>query len=144
MEKSKLHTTKRMKVIGTETYINQASGEIEEMQVIQFTDRDFNFHKIWLQYFINSIELIGNQKLKVAFYVIDNLDEHNRFIGTLRKVADQLNISLDTVRKTMTALQEADFLRKIQAGVYQVNPDIIFKGSQKDRLNVLTVYQKEG
>lgn len=144
MEKSKLHTTKRMKVIGTETYINQASGEIEEMQVIQFTDRDFNFHKIWLQYFINSIKLIGNQKLKVAFYVIDNLDEHNRFIGTLRKVADQLNISLDTVRKTMTALQEADFLRKVQAGVYQVNPDIIFKGSQKDRLNVLTVYQKEG
>lgn len=144
MEKSKLHTTKRMKVVGTETYINQASGEIEEMQVVKFVDRDFNFHKIWLEHLIRSIELIGNQKLKVAFHIIDNLDRDNRFISTYRKIADSTGVSIDTVKLTIKALIESDFLKKIQVGVYQVNPDIIFKGSQKDRLNVLTVYQKEG
>ena len=144
MEKNKLHTTKRMKIVGVKSFVDQATNEIEEMQVVEFIDRDFNFHKIWLEHLIRSIELIGNQKLKVAFHIIDNLDRDNRFISTYPKIADSVGVSIDTVKKTIKALIESDFLKKIQVGVYQVNPDIIFKGSQKDRLNVLTVYQKEG
>ena len=41
-------TRKKVKVIGTETYIKQDTGEIAEMQVVKIEERDANFHKLWL------------------------------------------------------------------------------------------------
>ena len=42
----------------------------------------------------------------------------------------------------MKTLMDSNFLTQIQSGVYQVNPDIIFKGGKTDRLNVLIQYNK--
>ena len=36
-------TRKKVKVVGTETYINQKTGELQEMQVIDIEERDANF-----------------------------------------------------------------------------------------------------
>ena len=55
-------TRKKVKVVGTETYINQKTGELQEMQVIDIEERDANFHKLWLGHILQSIDLIGNQK----------------------------------------------------------------------------------
>ncbi|WP_281042439.1 replication/maintenance protein RepL [Selenomonas infelix] len=41
-------TRKKVKVVGTETYIKQDTGELREMQVIDIEERDANFHKLWL------------------------------------------------------------------------------------------------
>ena len=57
----------KVKVIGTETYIKQDTGEIAEMQVVKIEERDANFHKLWLGHILQSIDLIGNQKTKLAF-----------------------------------------------------------------------------
>ena len=54
--------TQKVKVIGTETYIKQDTGELKEMQVIDIEERDANFHKLWLGHILQSIDLIGNQK----------------------------------------------------------------------------------
>lgn len=53
-------TRKRVKVVGTETYIKQDTGELREMQVIDIEERDANFHKLWLGHILQSIDLIGN------------------------------------------------------------------------------------
>ena len=66
------NTTKKVKVIGTRKYIKQDSGEIEDFQVVNIEERDFNFHKIWLNHIINSLDLIGNQKTRLAFWIVDN------------------------------------------------------------------------
>ena len=46
-------TRKKVKVIGTETYIKQSTGEIEEMQVMKIEERDANFHKLWLEHILH-------------------------------------------------------------------------------------------
>ena len=46
-------TRKKVKVVGTETYINQKTGELQEMQVIDIEERDANFHKLWLDTFFS-------------------------------------------------------------------------------------------
>lgn len=51
-----------------------------------------------------------------------------------------LTYSLDTVKRTVAALIESDFLVRYNIGVYQVNPDVIFKGGKMNRLNVLLEY----
>ena len=138
-----MNTRKKVKVIGTENYIKQDTGEIKEMQVINVEERDFNFHKVWLGHIITSIDLIGNQKTKLAFWIVENLNKENQLIMTQRKIAEKTGMSIQTVSHTIKALIESNFLVKINSGAYRVNPDVLFKGGKNDRLNVLIEYTNE-
>lgn len=133
-------TTKKVKVIGNQQYINFNTGEIEDFQVTSIEERDFNFTKVWMKNFISTLDLVGNQKTKLAFWIIENLNKENQLTMTYRQISEKTNISLETIRKTMTILLDANFLKRINQGVYQVNPDILFKGNKNNRLNLLTQY----
>lgn len=142
MAKKSLNTTrKKVKVKGTETYINKSTGEIEEMQVVSIEERDANFHKLWLGHIVDALDMLGSKKLKVLTYVMQNLNNENQFIMTYRKLEKTLEVSRPTIVETFKALQEANFLKKIQNGVWQVNPDVIFKGGKSQRMNVLLQYK---
>lgn len=133
-------TTKRVKVVGTEEYINTRTGELEQMQVTSIEDRDFNFTKMWMKNFISTLDIVGNQKTRLCFWIIDHVDKENRLIGTYRTIASQSGMSLDTVRITMKLLMDADFIRKAQNGVYVINPNLVFKGTRNARMNVLNQF----
>ncbi len=133
-------TTKKVKVIGREQRINPYTGETEDFEVVSVEDRDFNFHKVWLESIITSMELLGNQKTKLAFWIIGNLNKENQLVMTQRQIADKSGISLKTVSVTMKALLDSNFLRKINSGAYCVNPDVLFKGTRTGRMNVLIQY----
>ena len=133
-------TSKKVKVIGYQQYLNTSTGEVEEFQVVNIEDRDFDFHKLWLAHIINSLDLIGNQKTRLAFWIIDHLNRENQLIMTYRQIAEKSGISLDTVRVTMKSLLNSDFLVRINQGAYGVNPNVIFKGGRQNRLNVLYQY----
>jgi len=133
-------TSKKVKVIGTQQYVNANTGEVEDFQVVNIEERDFNFHKIWIEHIIQSLDLIGNQKTRLAFWIIDNLNKENQLTMTYRQISEKSGISYQTVSRTMTALIESNFLVKINQGCYQVNPDVIFKGTRNGRMNVLYQY----
>ena len=45
----------------------------------------------------------------------------------------------------MKILLSVDFLQKMNyGGVYRINPDVLFKGTAKQRLSILQQYQEEG
>lgn len=136
----KQQTQKKVKVVGTQQYLNTATGELEDFQVTAIEDRDFNFHKVWMRNFIATLDIVGNQKTKLCFWIIDNLDKENKLCKTYRQIADESKMSLDTVRVTMKLLLESDFIRKYNQGCYIVNPDVLYKGSRNGRLNVLNTY----
>jgi len=135
-------TRKNVKFLGTKEYIDTDTGEVETMQVTNIEERDANFHKIWLGHMLESLDMIGNQKIRVAMFIMNELNKDNQFIGTQRYIADKTNISLPTITETMKVLQESNFLIKVRNGFYRANPDIIFKGGKSDRLNVLLRYSK--
>ena len=134
-------TRKKVKIIGKETYIKQDTGEITDMQVINIEERDFNFHKIWLEHILTSIDIIGNQKTRLAFWIMNNLDKENRLIMTQRMIAEKTKTSTKTVTETLKALISSNFLQKVQSGVYRVNPNIVFKGGKNQRIDVLLQYR---
>lgn len=136
-------TRKKVKVIGHQEYINRDTGEITDMQVVNIEERDANFHKLWLGHILQSIDLIGNQKTKLAFWILDNLNSENQLIMTQRKIAEKSGISYQTVSLTIKTLIESNFLIKINSGAYRVNPDVLFKGGKDNRLNVLLKYHNE-
>ena len=132
-------TTKKQKFVGFKEFIDAETGEVIPMQLNQIEDRDFNFHKLWLQMFINGLDEIANKKMKLAFWIIDHLNKENQLIYTFRRMAEETGLSIETVIKTMKALQNGDppFLKKLQSGVYVVNPDILYKGSHKSRMGII-------
>lgn len=133
-------THKKIKVIGTKKYLDPLTGEIEDFQVSEFEERDFNFTKIWMRNFIASLEIVGNQKTRVAYWIIEHLSKDNLLTMTYRQISEATKISLDTVRITMKILVDSDFLRRVNQGCYVVNPNIVFKGSHNGRMNILQQY----
>lgn len=133
-------TQKKVKCIGTQQYINAETGEIEDFQVTNVEERDFNFHKVWMKNFINTLDIVGNQKSKLCFWIIDNLNKENQLCMTYRQISEKSGISLETVRITMNMLINANFIRRYNQGCYVVNPDVIYKGTRTGRLNVLNTY----
>ena len=134
-------TSKKVRVVGCQDYINPNTGELVTMQVTSVEERDFGFAKVWMRSFLATLDLVGNAKTKVAFWVVDHITKENMLPYTYRQIAQETGMSLDTVAKTMTTLLEADFLRRKNQGCYILNPSIVFKGTRAGRLNVMTEYQ---
>ena len=113
------------------------------LQSVRGSDKGFT--KVWLADFMAKLDLIGNQKLKVAFWLIDNAERNTNYINySLRQIAEKSGLGLSTVVRTMHALQEADFIRKVNK-VYMLNPAILYKNySAQARQGVLTEYLTEG
>ncbi|WGM04089.1 replication/maintenance protein RepL [Arsenophonus nasoniae] len=133
-------TRKKVKVVGKKKYLDPDTGEISEFQMIDIEERDANFHKIWLSSVIHSLDLIGNQKIRFAFWLMDQANKDNEITFTLRQMSEKSKVSLETVRLTVKSLIDSDFLKRKNMGVYQINPDTIFKGGKGNRLNVLFSY----
>lgn len=137
-------TSKKQKFVGSKIYIDKETGEEVPMQVSKIEDRDFNFTKVWLEHLVTSWDNIANQKLRLAFWIINNLDRENQLVMTQRKIADKSGMSLATVNKTIKSLctGEIPFLQKINSGAYRVNPDVMFKGSHNARMGVVFDYSQ--
>lgn len=141
-KKKKIMTTsKKTKIVGEQTYLDPSSGEMVPCQVVQIEDRDFNFHKIWLGHIIQALDAIGNQKIKVINFILENMDNHNNtLMMSQRKIAEKSGVSYAIVNQTIKALKEADFIQEVVKSVYQVNPNTIFKGGHNGRMNVMYQY----
>lgn len=146
MAKTQPTKQKKQKYVGQTTVIDTNTGEMIPMQITQVEERDFNFHKVWLRNLIMSFEDISNQKLRLAFWIIEHLNKENQLVMTQQAIAEKSGISIGTVKETMKRLQgkgengSVPFLIRINSGAYQVNPDVIFKGTHGSRMGVIFDY----
>jgi hypothetical protein len=137
---NQIKTRKKTKIVGKETYINKRTGKVEEMQVITIEERDANFHKIWLQHIVLSLDVIGNVKMKFVLWLLDQMSYDNLIPMTYEQMARRSGHSIETIKRTIPVLVKNDFLVRINQGVYQINPNVIFKGGASERMNVLIQY----
>lgn len=138
-------SSKKVKIIGTETYIRQATGEAQEFNVIDIEDRDANFSKLWIGHILEAVDQLGNAKMKVMMHIIAKRDPtSNNLIATSQEIADAVGVSEKTVRETIKALVTAKVVtrRKGINGVLMLNPEVVFKGQRSGRLNVLLRYRE--
>jgi len=137
-----LPTTKVMpKIIGKKTFIDKETGKEFESNVFDYEVRDANFHKIWLGHIILALNLMGNQKIKILSFILQNISHDNVFIGSQRLIAEKTKSALQTVTFTMKILLDEKIIKMRQRGVYVVNPDVIFKGENEKRMSVLYNYR---
>ena len=133
---------KRQKIIGKQNYINQETGEIIETVVIEKNvEQDFNFHKVWIIDIMNIIGEMGNKKIKIIEYILDNMNKDNIVYFTYSKLEKDIRVSRPIIVNTIKSLIEKNFMKRIQTGVYQVNPNLVVKGSTGKRINLLIQYK---
>lgn len=64
----------------------------------------------------------------ILSYLLEIRRRDNSISTTHRKIAATLEISLPTVTKVISRLQQQDLLRKISNGTYMLNPQVISYG----------------
>ena len=75
--------------------------------------------------FVNVFGVKENKQVEIFLYILNHCDpETNIFIGTYKKIANDVKCSETTIAKIMKKLQQCDFLNKVQNGVWKVKIDL--------------------
>ena len=137
----------------TQTLIGTRQKELIDVEtgvsiwVDQITKRAYgskNFWKVYLMDFLTVLGIIDSKQLDVFIYIAENTNQStNQFIGTYNKIAKDVNVSRPTIAKLMKKLQDNKFIKKVQNGVWLVNPNILMRGSDKKRQILLSYYQAD-
>jgi DNA-binding transcriptional ArsR family regulator len=132
---------KKISIVGEKIYIDKETGESQVFNVVNIEDVDSNFDKIWLAHILSAIDEIGNAKIKILSYILENREKaNNSLIITTRELAQATDTSLDTVSKTLKSLEKNDIIKR-KVGSIMLCPSAIFKGKHKNRMNVLYQYR---
>lgn len=138
----KTHVDRSVKV-GMMEVTDHQTGEIKRVPRFEVKSVDFNFNKIWLGHLLDAMEVIGNKKIQIMSWLLENRNEKdNHIYATHRMIAEETKSSLPTVTETLTIMQEQNVLVKHRNGVYQLNPDLVFMGENEDRMDIMMSYKK--
>lgn len=148
------HYDKSMEYISeTQTLIGQQKRELldtatgELIHVDQITKRTYgtkSFWKCYLMDFLTVLGIIDSKQLDIFIYIVENTNQsNNMFIGTYKKIAEDVGASSRTISIILKKLQDNNFIKKVQNGVWLVNPNILMKGNDTKRQILLSYYQSE-
>ena len=147
MDKSLKYISQTQTLIGQQKrkLVDADTGEL--ILVDQITKRTYgtkNFWKCYLMDFLTVLGIIDSKQLDVFIYIVENTQQaNNTFIGTYAKIAKDVGVCRQTIATIMKKLQENNFIKKIQNGVWFVNPNILMKGNDTKRQILLSYYQSE-
>jgi len=136
---------KKVKIVGTKRLIDPETGEevIATVEIVN-GDRKFGWEAVWLGTLLETLEIITNKGFKVAkFLLSERIRGENVVIATIPFIAQKTGLSEKTVRTIMKKLIEANFITRIQRGVYRVNPAVIWRGNESKRQAILIKFQNE-
>jgi DNA-binding Lrp family transcriptional regulator len=138
---------KVQQIVGNQTFINETTGEVEEFMVIQKNiNKDYGFHKIWLEDLMNILNTMGNRKMTILSYLLSIMRESdNTFTMTMRSLSEDTGVSLPTCHSTITELLESNVIKRDTRikQLYTFNPDLLAKGGANRRKKILIEYNFE-
>lgn len=131
----------KIKYISKSTHYVDESGEhtMTETEVYKKYYGGPHFYRVWLSDLLYHLNLISNSRqMDVLFYILDNVNSENLFIGTNRAIAEAVKASTKTVNTIIKKMIEADLITIKQRGVYMIKPTLLMKGDnvRKHRLTI--------
>lgn len=125
--------------------VDKETGElmiVEQVNKVVFGTK--NFWKCYLMDFLSILGIIDNKQVDIFIYIVENTNQSNNiFLGTYKKISEDVGCSSATIAKIMKKLQENNFIKKIQNGAWLVNPNILVKGDDNKRQILLSYYQAD-
>ena len=110
-------------------------GEPAEVNVLVKEISRHDFMITYLAQMVGMLDSIGNKKMKVVKYILNNMDKStNKLTETTAELAEHCNVSRMCVSETLRILEDAGFIAR-KTGVIMLSPKIAHKGNvQKERL----------
>lgn len=119
----------------------------EDIFVDQITKRVYgskNFWKCYLMDFLSVLGILDSKQVDVFIYIVENTNQsNNTFIGTYKKIAQDVEVCEATISKIMKKLQQNNFIKRVQNGVWLVNPNILMKGNDQKRQILLSYFEAD-
>lgn len=121
------------------------SGEIFEIDYIKkTTDRRLKggWKRVYLGDFLEVLLEIGNTKIKVFEFVLNNVDTNNKLTMSILQVSEKVGISYKTTHETFKKLAEKGLIRKYGTA-WVVMPSFVSTfGSDAKNARLLTEYSE--
>lgn len=137
----------------TQTLIGTRKRELvdvetgEQIFVDQITKRVYGSKQFWKMYLMDFLMVLGiidSKQVDVFIYIVENTNQsNNTFIGTYDKISKDVGVSRPTIARIMKKLQDNHFIKRIQNGVWLVNPNILMKGGDTKRQILLSYYESD-
>lgn len=128
----------------TTKYVDETGEhEMAETEVYKKYYGGAHFYRVWLSDLLYHLGLINNSKqMDVLFYVLDNVNSDNLFIGTYRDVERNTGISYKTVATIFKKMLDNDLITSKQRGVYMVKPTLLMKGDNIRKRRLVVEYEQ--
>ena len=134
-------------LIGTKSRVLIDAETGERIEVDQVTKRAYGQKQFWKLYLFDFLHVLGVLEYKqvdVFIYILENTDpSNNLFIGTYRNIADACKVSPNTVFRGMKKLIKQQFIKKQHNGVWQINPNIVMKGSEHKKSLLINYFNEK-
>jgi DNA-binding transcriptional ArsR family regulator len=129
---------------GEREYIDKATGEVFPAQLIaRSVEGDAGFDKIWLGTILELVDEVGNAKMRVLLWLLQNRDAKNIVRATKDEIAEATGTSRTSVFRLLSALKSANVISEVRRSVWRLNPDVIWKGASHTRMSVMIQYRDE-
>lgn len=111
---------------GKEVWVNQATGEVREVDTFEKpVGRNNGFMITYLAEIINLIETLGNKKMLVVKYILAHMSKtENTLIITTRELAEKCGVSHTVVLRTLKLLEESKIIER-RTGAIMVSPKLM-------------------
>ena len=123
------------KPIEYRTYTDNQTGEVHEVPVMNHYGRgNKDFDMIFYGHLLEILNDLGNKRIQVLQYIIKKREKaNNTFIGTVRDIAKDLNISFPTVQATLVLLEDKGVIKR-KTGVIYIDADLVCDGRFKGQI----------
>lgn len=127
---------------GVSKWQNLETGEIIEAQeIVKKTSRQ-GFMITYLHQIIKLIDQLGNRKMQVVKYILDNMDTAtNTLIITTVELAEKTGVSRQTVSDTLKILERNGIIAR-RSGAIMIHAQLLHRGSNSKEKYLLTKFQE--
>lgn len=133
------------KYLGTEKWcrIDEITGEIIEVKEIDTFEKTISrngFMITYLSEIICLIENLGNKKMLVVKYILNNMSKYeNTLIITTPELSKKCGVSRQTVSETLKLLEEANLIKR-RTGAIMLNPRLLNNKQAKGEAIMMTKF----
>ena len=127
---------------GISRWQNLETGEIIDATEITKKIGRQGFMITYLSAIINLIEVLGNKKMQVVKYLLNNMEKaNNTLIITTRELADKSKVGHNTVLETLKILESAGIIKR-RTGAIMVNSNLIHRGNERKEQTLIARFQE--
>lgn len=105
-----------VKLVGSKNLVDPSTGEIINCEIISqdCQNKRRNFYILYMYNLMKIFDVFGGAKYKVLEFFIDNMNNDNQLIMTIKEISEKSGISRKTVGETLQILEDNNLIvRKV-------------------------------